>query len=266
MRAHSGPMEPLHRKIPQPHCPRRSPPGVIRQRARALKAPVQEEESSVREYELNIIIQPEISEEGSAAILGRLDALLEESSATRLLCDDIGKRKLAYEIDRFQKGHYYLLSFLDAGPVVSELEGVLRLEESVLRFLTVKVDDDVVDVEARVAAAKEREEELAKRAAEKANREAEDAKARAAAEALAAEKAAAAAAEKAEAASEAADAPADSPTDAPTAAPTAAPTEEAVVVGPASGAEAADEASAEAAAEVAAEPAGEAAESEEESS
>jgi small subunit ribosomal protein S6 len=226
--------------------------------------PVQEEESSVREYELNIIIQPEISEEGSAAILGRLDDLLKTSSATRLLCDDLGKRKLAYEIDRFQKGHYYLLSFLDAGPVVSELERVLRLEESVLRFLTVKVVDEVVDVEARVAVAKEREEELAKRAADKATREADEAKARAEAEALAAERAAAAATEerKAKVASEAAIAA----TNAATNAATDAATEEAVVADPGSDAEAADEASAEAVEEVATESAGETAESEEESS
>ena len=52
----------------------------------------------MREYELNIIVQPEISEEGSVAILGRLDAALE-SSSIRLCCDDLGKRKLAYEIN-----------------------------------------------------------------------------------------------------------------------------------------------------------------------
>ncbi len=151
----------------------------------------------MREYEQTIIIQPEISEEGSAAILGRLDQLLEEGSSIRLLCDDLGKRKLAYEINRFQKGHYYLLSFLDEGPVVPELERVLRLEESVLRFLTVKVTEQVMDIEGRQAEAKEREAELEKRAAERAAREAEEAKSRAEAEAQAAQRAAAAEAEAA---------------------------------------------------------------------
>jgi small subunit ribosomal protein S6 len=168
----------------------------------------------VREYEQTIIIQPEISEEGSAAILGRLDQLLEEGSSIRLLCDDLGKRKLAYEINRFQKGHYYLLSFLDEGPVVPDLERVLRLEESVLRFLTVKVTEQVMDIEGRQAEAKEREAELEKRAAERAEREAEEAKSRAEAEAQAAERAAAAEAEAAaqapaeEASAEAAETPA----------------------------------------------------------
>ena len=135
----------------------------------------------MREYELNIIVQPEISEEGSAAILGRLDAALE-STSIRLCCDDLGKRKLAYEINRFQKGHYYLLSFLDDGQAVPSLERMLRLDESVLRYLTVKVSDHVADVEARKAEAAEREAELKRRAEERAEREAEEARARAEAE------------------------------------------------------------------------------------
>ena len=153
----------------------------------------------MREYELTIIIQPEISEEGSQAILAKLDQAMEKAGAIRLLLDDLGKRKLAYEINRFHKGHYYMLCFLDQGGVVDELERVLRLEESVLRFLTVKVEEEVADIEARKAWGAEREIELKKRAAERAAREAEEAKARAEAEAKAAAEAAAAAAAEAEA-------------------------------------------------------------------
>jgi len=161
----------------------------------------------VREYELTIIIQPEISEEGSAAILERMDGTLADRGAIRLLCHDQGKRKLAYEINKFHKGHYYLLSFLDEGQVVPELERSLRLDESVLRFLTVKASDKVLDIEARTAEAKEKELELQKRAADKAAREAEEAKARAEAEERAAVEAAAAkAAAAAAAAAEVSDA------------------------------------------------------------
>ncbi len=159
----------------------------------------------MREYEFNFVIQPEISDEGSKAILDRLDGILADSEAIRLLCDDLGKRKLAYEVRNFQKGHYYILSFLDSGSVVPALERALKLEESVLRFLTIKVSDLVTDIEGRRAEAKEKEAELQRRAAEKAAREAEEAKARAEAEERAAAAAAAAAAE-AEAASEAGEA------------------------------------------------------------
>lgn len=208
----------------------------------------------MREYEQTIIIQPEISEEGSAAILGRLDQLLGEGSSIRLLCDDLGKRKLAYDINRFQKGHYYLLSFLDEGPVVPELERVLRLEESVLRFLTVKVTEQVMDIEGRQAEAKEREAELEKRAAERAAREAEEAKSRAEAEAQAAQRAAVAEAEAAaqapaeEPAAEAAETAAETPVEEPSAEVAETPSAEAPAAADDAPAEAA-EAPAEAAAD-----------------
>jgi small subunit ribosomal protein S6 len=144
----------------------------------------------LREYETTFIVQPEISEEGSQAILSKLDGILESGSATRLMCEDHGKRKLAYEIKKFHKGHYYTLLFLDDGGVVADLERALRLEESVLRFLTIQSDEDVTDIEARKADAAEKEIEQAKRAAERAAREAEEAEARREAEEKAAQEAA----------------------------------------------------------------------------
>ena len=132
----------------------------------------------MREYETTFIVQPEISDEGSQAILAKLDGILDSGNATRLMCEDHGKRKLAYEIRKFHKGHYYTLQFLNDGQVVPDLERVLRLEESVLRFLTILADEEVADIDGRKAAAAEAEVEQAKRAAERAAREAEEATAR----------------------------------------------------------------------------------------
>ncbi len=157
----------------------------------------------MREYETTFIVQPEISDEGSQAILAKLDGILETGGATRLMCEDHGKRKLAYEVRKFHKGHYYTLQFLDGGQVVPEVERVLRLEESVLRFLTILENEEVEDVEARKASAAEAEDEQTKRATERAQREAEEAASRREAEEaerLAAATAAAEAAEAAEAA------------------------------------------------------------------
>jgi small subunit ribosomal protein S6 len=136
----------------------------------------------LREYELTFIVQPEISDEGCEALQQKLDAVLAERGSIRLLYDDWGKRKLAYEIDRFQKGHYFVLSFLDDGKAVPELERLLRLEESALRFLTVLVDEQVKDIEGRKGWAEEEERVQAERRAERAAREAEEAKAREVAE------------------------------------------------------------------------------------
>ncbi len=148
----------------------------------------------MREYETTVIVQPEISDEGVQEICTRMSALLDKHEAQRLGLDDQGKRKLAYEIRKFQKGHYLCLSYLDTGKVVPELERTLRLEESILRFLTVQVDPEVKDVEARKAEAAEAERIRGQKAAERAAREVEEATARAQAEAQAAVTAAAEAA------------------------------------------------------------------------
>ena len=148
----------------------------------------------MREYETTIIVQPEISDEGTAAILAKLGEILDKSQSERLFCENLGKRKLAYEINKFHKGHYYVLSYLSDGQVVPELERSLRLDESILRFMTILENPEVTDIEARKAVAKEKEAEQERKAAERAVREAEEAKARAEVERQAAEEAAAAAA------------------------------------------------------------------------
>jgi small subunit ribosomal protein S6 len=132
----------------------------------------------LREYETTFIVQPEISDEGCQELLARIDGILEREGAIRLLHDDQGKRKLAYEIRKFQKGRYVTTHYLDWGRAVAPFERVLRLEESVLRFLTVQVSDRVEDIEQRKGAAVEEERIRAERARERAAREAEEEQAR----------------------------------------------------------------------------------------
>jgi len=141
----------------------------------------------VREYEVTLIIQPEISDEGVGALQERLDGVLKSAGAMRLLYDDLGKRRLAYEIQNFQKGRYVMLRFLDEGSNIKGLERAFGLEDSIIRFLTVQVSDAVEDVAARQAEAAEEERIRAERAAERATREAEET-ARQQAEAAEAEK------------------------------------------------------------------------------
>ena len=123
----------------------------------------------MREYETTIIVQPEISDEGTAAIFERLEGILADSGSIRLQNESLGKRKLAYEIEKFHKGHYRILRYLDDGAAVKPLERVMRLDESILRFLTIQVAEEVVDVEARQMHASEEEQEQDKRAVERAD-------------------------------------------------------------------------------------------------
>jgi small subunit ribosomal protein S6 len=134
----------------------------------------------VREYEFNFVVQPEITDEGIARICEKFEGIVERAGDVRLHYDELGRRRLAYEIRNFQKGHYLTLHFLSNGKVVPELERSARLDDSILRFLTVLENASVEDVEARKSEAVVLEEDRKKKAAERAQREAEEAAARAA--------------------------------------------------------------------------------------
>ncbi len=135
----------------------------------------------MREYETTFIIQPEISDEAVQTLCARLDEIFQKHGSVRLFYDDQGRRRMAYEIQKFQKGRYVTAYYLDQGPAVADVERTLRLDDSILRFLTVQADEEVVDIEKRKAEAAEMEQLRAQRAAERAAREAEEAAARAAA-------------------------------------------------------------------------------------
>lgn len=127
----------------------------------------------MREYELIYIVQPDCSPEREKEIQTRVEQAITAGSGQILLWDDWGSRKLAYEIQKFNKGHYMLVSFLGGGQFIPEMEHGLRLDSDVLRFLVVKVRDKVLDLEARLAEAREEAAERARKREERERREAE---------------------------------------------------------------------------------------------
>jgi len=129
----------------------------------------------VREYEFTFVVQPELSDEGVDAIASRFEDILKSQASEKLYYEDWGRRRLAYEIRNFQKGHYRVLHFLSEGQVIPELERSARLDDSILRFMTVLAEEDVDDLESRRAEAVKLEEDRIKRAAERAERDAEEA-------------------------------------------------------------------------------------------
>ena len=139
----------------------------------------------MREYELTYIVQPDAPPEKAKDLQARIADLIAKADGVTLLWDDWGKRKLAYEIKKFQKGQYILVSFLGGKGSIPEIERTLRLDPDILRFLTVKVSEKVADVQARIAEAKKEEAERARRREEREQLEAERAEREAAAAAAA---------------------------------------------------------------------------------
>jgi small subunit ribosomal protein S6 len=115
-----------------------------------------------REYELIYVIRPDVADEDTDKLVEKTSGIITDAGGSILQVDVWGKRKLAYEIQKFNKGHFTRLHFLADPTAVAELERILRIDDTTLRFLTVKLSDRV-DVEARTA---EVEAELAAKASE----------------------------------------------------------------------------------------------------
>jgi len=96
-----------------------------------------------REYETIYILRP-VDKETADILTARLaDAVKTEKG--RLTGIELwGRRRLAYEIRRLRRGVYVYFKYLGRGNVVSELERQLRLADSVIRYQTIMVRDDVV--------------------------------------------------------------------------------------------------------------------------
>lgn len=117
-----------------------------------------------REYELIWIVRPDVADEDITAITERTEKVATDQGAQVLEIEDWGRRKLAYEIQKCAKGHYVRLHFLAQSEHIAEMERTLRIDDRILRFLTVKLGDRV-DVETRAA---EVAAEVAKRPVEAA--------------------------------------------------------------------------------------------------
>ena len=95
----------------------------------------------MRSYELMYILDPGLDEDASGALLGRVEEVMSKQGVEVEKTEPWGKRRLAYPI----KGHWegnYVLSYLKAEPsAVSEMERRLRVTDGILRFLTVRTDE-----------------------------------------------------------------------------------------------------------------------------
>ena len=101
-----------------------------------------------REYETIFILRADTANETIATVNARLKGIVEGLGGKILKCDNWGKRKLAYEVQKQLKGIYLYWQYLATSGTVEEFERNLRMLDSVIRYYTVKIDTDV-DVGAR---------------------------------------------------------------------------------------------------------------------
>jgi small subunit ribosomal protein S6 len=95
-----------------------------------------------RTYELMFIVRPDMTEEDLDKLISTLQSVVPPSGGTVQKIEKMGKRRLAYTVRRFHDGIYVLMVVEGGGPVIHELERRLRVTEPVIKFLTVRVDEE----------------------------------------------------------------------------------------------------------------------------
>ena len=104
----------------------------------------------MKEYETVYIAKPHLTEAQTQQLNERIQGLIEKKEGRFFYARNMGKRRLAYPIAKQIKGIYYCVDYAAGGDVVTDVERMFRLNEDVIRYLTV-VKAETVDVEARAA-------------------------------------------------------------------------------------------------------------------
>ena len=95
-----------------------------------------------RTYELMFIVRPDMTEEDQDKLISTLEAAVTSSGGQVKSMEKMGKRRLAYTVRKFHDGLYILLTFEGGGGLVHELERRLRVTEPVIKFLSVRIDEE----------------------------------------------------------------------------------------------------------------------------
>ena len=109
----------------------------------------------MRRYETVIIVPADLPDDEIISLADRYQAIITNHKGLVMKIEKWGKRKLTYEIRKHNRGFYLLIDFAGQGAVVAELERNLKIDDKILKFMTVKKDDHVLleDLEKEIAAA-----------------------------------------------------------------------------------------------------------------
>ncbi len=93
----------------------------------------------MNKYESVVIINPTVDEEGMKALISKFTDLINNDGKVEKV-DELGKRKLAYDVKKFSEGFYIVFNFEANSDLIAELERNYRITDEIIKFMTVKKD------------------------------------------------------------------------------------------------------------------------------
>lgn len=95
-----------------------------------------------RTYEVMYIVDPETPADRIQKLNEAVGKVIEKEGGTVAYMEDIGRRTLAYPIEKKTEGHYVLFEINGSGQEIAELERRMRVNDMILRYITIRVDED----------------------------------------------------------------------------------------------------------------------------
>lgn len=95
-----------------------------------------------RTYEIMFVIRPDVQDEDLDKFVAGFEANVVRGGGTVKSTEKLGRRKLAYTVKKFNDGNYILLTIAADGSLVGELERRLRVAEPVIKFISVRTDEE----------------------------------------------------------------------------------------------------------------------------
>lgn len=94
----------------------------------------------MNKYESVVIINPNVDEEGTKALVEKFTNLINSDGKLEK-ADELGKRRLAYEVNKNKEGYYVVFYFEANTSLIAELERNYRITDEVIKFMTIKVEE-----------------------------------------------------------------------------------------------------------------------------
>jgi small subunit ribosomal protein S6 len=97
----------------------------------------------VREYETIYVLRPDVARESADRIGTRIEEVVTREGGRLTLVESWGRRRLAYAVHKHIRGVYYYVKYLGGGALVDEIERNLRMQDDVLKYMTVQTRVDI---------------------------------------------------------------------------------------------------------------------------
>ena len=96
----------------------------------------------MRNYEVMFILKPDLPEEESDRIVAQMESVVTATGGSLGKVEKMGRRRLAYALGKYHDGYYVLFVLESEAATLQELERRLKVADAVLRYLTVRVDEE----------------------------------------------------------------------------------------------------------------------------